>query len=305
MPRCCSSAPRKKLPPPTTTATCDAARARPSAICRAMPAHDVGVDADLAAAEHLTGELEQHPPGRTVGLDGRCCLGQGVRGHGASSAVVRSGHPILSQAGALTEPRNRAGCRVTRRARTSPAGVAQHELLVGVAAAPGVLRGVDVLGGHHVLRANPRQVDVHPLRRPAGSPAAAPTGSDRPRPRGTQAALEDAWRSRHGGREDTAWRASRHPRSSRARIDDSACSEARGRDSPSTGAAARRCTPSGGPIEPVRTGRLRQAAFGRGLRRRDRARCLSQLDVDDDGVTASADAGRLGRTAPDVVLRTT
>ena len=37
----------------------DAGCARPSAISRAIALHDVGVDADLAAAEHLTGELEQ------------------------------------------------------------------------------------------------------------------------------------------------------------------------------------------------------------------------------------------------------
>ena len=43
-----------------TTATC-APLATTSAICSAMPADDVGVDADLAAAEGLAGELEQHP----------------------------------------------------------------------------------------------------------------------------------------------------------------------------------------------------------------------------------------------------
>ena len=61
MPRCCSSAPRKKLPPPTTMATCDALAAPPRRSARAMPLDDVGVDAERAAAEHLTGELEQHP----------------------------------------------------------------------------------------------------------------------------------------------------------------------------------------------------------------------------------------------------
>ena len=58
MPRCWSSAPRKKLPPPMTTAIWT-----PAADDRGDLAgdllDDVGVDADLAAAEHLTGELEQ------------------------------------------------------------------------------------------------------------------------------------------------------------------------------------------------------------------------------------------------------
>ena len=59
MPRCCSSAPRKKLPPPMTTAIC-APVATTSAICRATVSTTVGVDADGPAAEHLAAELEQH-----------------------------------------------------------------------------------------------------------------------------------------------------------------------------------------------------------------------------------------------------
>ena len=60
MPRCESSAPRKKLPPPTTIATCDAG-ADDLGDLPGDGGHDVGVDAELAAAEDLAGELEQHP----------------------------------------------------------------------------------------------------------------------------------------------------------------------------------------------------------------------------------------------------
>ena len=57
MPLWDSSAPRKKLPPPTTMATSTSGTA--AAICLATAADGVRVNAQLAAAEDLAGELQE------------------------------------------------------------------------------------------------------------------------------------------------------------------------------------------------------------------------------------------------------
>ena len=95
MPRCCSSAPRKKLPPPTTTATCAPVRDDLGDL-PGDAVDDVGVDADRAAAEHLAGELEQDAvvAGRaslwSVDCPTRAAAPHGVL-HGGR-LVVGSGH---------------------------------------------------------------------------------------------------------------------------------------------------------------------------------------------------------------------
>ena len=59
-----------------TTATCDA-RSRDRGDLGGDAGHDVRIDTDRAAAEHLTGELEQHPVARRstaavpIGTDAR------------------------------------------------------------------------------------------------------------------------------------------------------------------------------------------------------------------------------------------